>query len=247
VNGNDGNTALVLVHGGQHDSRCWQPTTQALARQAPAVRTLAVNLPGRQGVPGDLATVTVQDCVDAVVAQIEDAGLDDVVLVGHSLAGVTMPGIAAKLGPGRVRRLVFLASCVPPQGKRVLDTLFPPIRAVVTLSNGTMPRWVARRMFCNGMTPEQEAFTLGGLVPDAPALASERVDRSDLSPDIPRSWVLTLRDRSLSPKQQRRFVANLGGVDEVIELDTCHNAMISAPDELSGFSKVLRVTAGYPG
>ena len=45
--------------------------------------------------------------------------------------------------------------------------------------------------------------------------------------------MLTLRDKSLPPRQQRRFIENLGGVDEVIELDTCHNAMISMPDELA--------------
>jgi len=32
---------------------------------------------------------------------------------------------------------------------------------------------------------------------------------------------------------QREFIGNLGGVDEVIELDTCHNAMISEPVKLA--------------
>ncbi|PRE08850.1 hypothetical protein C6P92_26445, partial [Burkholderia multivorans] len=57
-------------------------------------------------------------------------------------------------------------------------------------------------------------------------------DRS-LLPAVPMSWVLTKRDRALRPKLQRRFIANLGGVDEVIELDTCHDAMISKPVELA--------------
>jgi len=49
--------ALVLIHGGQHDSRCWQPTVDAINREAPGTRILAVNLPGRMGVPGDLDTM----------------------------------------------------------------------------------------------------------------------------------------------------------------------------------------------
>jgi len=92
-----------------------------------------------------------------------------------------------------------------------------------------LPRWMAKRMFTNGMSPEQRAFSLSVLIPDASRLALERVDRSALPDRIPRSWVLTRRDRSLPPRQQRRLIENLGRVEEVIDLDTCHNAMISRP------------------
>jgi pimeloyl-ACP methyl ester carboxylesterase len=226
-------TALVLIHGGQHDSRCWQPTIDAIARDAPKARTLAVNLPGRQGVPGDLDTLTIADCVEAAVGQIERAGLADVVLVAHSMAGLTVPGVATRLGADRVRRIICVAASVPPQGKRVLDTLLPPIRLAVNRASNELPLWMAKRMFTNGMTPQQRAFSLSVLIPDASGLAFETVDRSGLPDRIPRSWVLTRRDRSLPPRQQRRFIENLGGVQEVIELDTCHNAMISRPDELA--------------
>jgi pimeloyl-ACP methyl ester carboxylesterase len=225
--------ALVLIHGGQHDSRCWQPTVDAITRDAPDARTLAVNLPGRRGVPGDLDTLTIADCVEAAVGQIEQAGLDDVVLVAHSMAGLTVPGVATRLGADRVRRIICVAASVPPQGKRVLDTLLPPIRLAVGRASNELPLWMAKRMFTNGMTPEQRAFSLSVLIPDASRLAFETVDRSGLPDRIPRSWVLTRRDRSLPPRQQRRFIDNLGGVQEVIELDTCHNAMISMPDELA--------------
>jgi pimeloyl-ACP methyl ester carboxylesterase len=228
-----GSPALVLIHGGQHDSRCWQPTIDAINRDAPGTRILAVNLPGRQGVPGDLDTLTIADCVEAAVGQIEQAALADVVLVGHSMAGLTLPGVATKLGADRVRRIICVAASMPPQGKRILDTLLPPIRLAVSRPSNELPLWMAKRMFTNGMTPQQRAFSLSVLIPDASRLALETVDRSGLPGRIPRSWVLTRRDRSLPPRQQRRFIDNLGGVEEVIELDTCHNAMISMPDELA--------------
>jgi pimeloyl-ACP methyl ester carboxylesterase len=228
-----GSAALVLVHGGQHDSRCWQPTIDVINRDAPGTRILAVNLPGRMGVPGDLDTLGIAECVEAAVSQIEQAGLGDIVLVGHSMAGLTVPGVAAKLGADRVRRIICVACSVPPQGKRILDTLIPPIRLAVSRAKKELPPWMAQWMFTNGMTPQQRAFSLSVLVPDSARLAFETVDRSGLPGRIPRSWVLTRRDHSLPPPQQRRFIDNLGGVDEVIELDTCHNAMISKPDELA--------------
>jgi hypothetical protein len=106
---------------------------------------------------------------------------------------------------------------------------------VSTASGGSneLPLAMAEQMFTNGMTPQQRAFSLSVLIPDASRLAFETVDRSGLPDRIPRSWVLTRRDQPLPPGQQREFIANLGGVEEVIELDTCHNAMISMPDELA--------------
>jgi pimeloyl-ACP methyl ester carboxylesterase len=231
--------ALVLVHGGQHTARCWDPTVQELARHAPGVKVLAVDLPGRAGVPGDLATLTIEQCVTSVVAQIEAAGLDEVVVVGHSMAGLTVPGVAARLGPERVRRLIMVACCVPKQGQTIVDTLAGPFRVMAAKAAKTMkpakpmPRAMANLMFCNGMTKAQKSFVYGQLCAEASTITAEPVDRSDLSTLIPRSWVLPLRDRSLRPKQQRTFIDNLGGVDDVVEIDACHDVMVSHPEELA--------------
>ena len=51
--------------------------------------------------------------------------------------------------------------------------------------------------------------------------------------DVPRTWILTLRDRALSPKSQRRSIAALGGVQTVIPIDTCHGLMVSEPKRLA--------------
>lgn len=95
--------ALVLVHGGAHAADCWDLTVEQLRRQAPDLPVLAVDLPGRAGKPADLASVSIGDCVESVVADIEGAGLSDVVICGHSMAGVTisagMPDVPPQ--PGR--------------------------------------------------------------------------------------------------------------------------------------------------
>ncbi|MGZ8748165.1 MAG: alpha/beta fold hydrolase, partial [Mycobacterium sp.] len=75
-----------------------------IRRIAPELSVLAVDLPGRRSKPGDLRTLTIADCVNSIVADIEQAGVDDVVVVGHSLAGIIAPAVAAKLGAGGVAR-----------------------------------------------------------------------------------------------------------------------------------------------
>src|SRR6516162_8679706 len=90
--------ALVLVHGGVHAADCWDLTIAELRRQEPQLETFAVDLPGRRGKPGDLSTATIGQWVESVVDDVERAGFEDIVIVGHSLAGVTLPGVVARLG-----------------------------------------------------------------------------------------------------------------------------------------------------
>jgi pimeloyl-ACP methyl ester carboxylesterase len=239
VVGATGTVGVVLIHGGSHTSRCWTPTRAELRRRAPELDVVTVDLPGRGSIPGTLRSVSIGDFVKSAVEQIERSGLNEVILVGHSMAGITLPGVAAALGPDRVRRMIFIATCVPAQGETVLDTLEEPLRTLARFlsrhdrPSRPFPGPIAAYMFCNGMSPEQRRFSLSDLVPEASSITKEKVDRSDLPPEIPKTWVLTLRDHSLTPARQRRFIDNLGGVDDVVEIDTCHNAMISAPEELA--------------
>src|ERR1700758_4364143 len=50
---------------------------------------------------------------------------------------------------------------------------------------------------------------------------------------VPRTWILTERDRALSVKLQRKGIEALGGVQTLIPIDTCHLLMVSEPDRLA--------------
>jgi hypothetical protein len=63
------------------------------------------------------------DWVDSVVSDIENAGIDDLVIVGHSLAGLTVPGVVTKLGPVRAREMIPAAAFLPPDGAAFVDTM----------------------------------------------------------------------------------------------------------------------------
>ncbi|WP_310258501.1 alpha/beta fold hydrolase [Pseudarthrobacter oxydans] len=218
----------MLVHGGGHDSRCWAPLLPHL--NGP---TLAVDLPGRGAKPGDLATLRMHDLVNSAVADLDAFDqAERVVLIGHSLAGILIPEIAARR-PDRVAHLVFLSCFVPAEGQTVADEMTPLLRVVsrgMTLFHARpVPKAIAKRMFCNDMTPEQTALTLSGLVPEAPGLLHDPVTRLGLPPAtvIPRTFIKTLRDRVISPETQDRFISNVGNC-EVRSLNAGHDAMISS-------------------
>ena len=231
--------ALVLVHGGAHAADCWDLTIDEIGRLAPELKVLAVDLPGRAGKPGALAALSIGDCVESVVADIEDAGLRDVVICGHSMAGVIVPSVVIKLGSQRVREMILAASFVPPQGTSILDTLGGPLgwyarrAATATQAPVEMRRFAARLAFCNGMTRQQRRFLLPRICGESIRLVTEKVDRGQLPDDIPRTWILTLRDHSLSARTQRRSVDVIGGVQTTIPIDTCHDLMVSEPKRLA--------------
>ena len=90
---------VVLVHGGGHGAWCWEPTIEHLASDV-----LAVDLPpksirggdGRFDRPPELLTLTVSDFAESVLADVDAAGYDRFVLVGHSMAGLTIPEVARR-------------------------------------------------------------------------------------------------------------------------------------------------------
>jgi pimeloyl-ACP methyl ester carboxylesterase len=225
---------LVLVHGGAHAADCWDLTIAELACQEPKLRVLAVDLPGRGRNPADLATITLTAWVDSVVADVEDAGFHDVVVVGHSMAGLTVPGVVTRLGASRVRELIMAAAFVPPQGLSVVDVLRGPLAPLARLGvrinkSFAMPTAAARFAFCNGMPRDQRAFALARIYAESPRVIAEAVDRPGLPDEVPRTWIMTLRDRALSSQQQLGCIEALGGVDTLISIDTCHDLMYSEP------------------
>lgn len=224
----------MLVHGGAHDGRCWQPLLPLL--DGPA---RAIDLPGRSGSKAELSALRLSDFVKSAVADLD--AFDDVervVLVGHSMAGITIPEVAARR-PTRVAQLVFLSCFVPKEGTSVLDGLPLPLRWITRCSiplagSRSMPPALARRLFCNDMDPEQERFALSVLTSEAVRVIQERVSRRDLpGPDVvPRTFIKLSQDRALPPKLQDQLIRNLGECD-VLTLDSGHNAMISHPRELA--------------
>ncbi len=226
----------VLVHGGGFTGSCWDELVPRL--DAPSI---AVDLPGRGRRPADLATVTVGDFVASVVEQLVDGGLSDVTLVGHSMAGITLPGVAAAV-PERLRRLVFVSCSVPPHGATLLAELGSLSPAVAEVAErlgdalvderGALHADLARAMFCNDMDEVTTLSTLARMVPESPSVLSEPVDLTGLASAVPRTYVRLARDASIDLNAQNRMIGNIERC-EVADLDAGHMAMISRPAALA--------------
>jgi pimeloyl-ACP methyl ester carboxylesterase len=231
--------ALVLVHGGGLAADSWELTVDEIHRQEPDLTVVTLDMPGRRNKPGDLRRLTISDYVDSLVDDIENAGLKDIVIVGHSMGGITLPGVAAKLGAVRVREMIFAAAFLPPEGTSIVDgspwLIATIARHVANKGVPTeTPKLMARFAYLNGVPLRRRRFMLGKLYAESLRILTEKMSRRGMPEDIPRTWILTLRDRALSPKVQRTYIEAIGGVQALIEIDTCHCLMVSEPELLAG-------------
>ena len=217
---------FVLIHGGAHGAWCWEPMLPYL--DAPA---LALDLPGRGARPADLEKLTLADFANAAVEDIEAGGLSSAILVGHSMAGLTLPRVLERV-PERVAHAVFVACVVPSEGQNVFDAIALPDSERPSRPE-LLPAERARAMFCSDMDDVQTRFVLGKLCPEALGPMTEPARLAGLRHPLPRSYVKLLRDQTLSPERQDEFARNAGPRCAVHELDAGHDAMISRPRELA--------------
>jgi pimeloyl-ACP methyl ester carboxylesterase len=229
--------AIVLVHGGGLGKECWDPLLPYLDGEV-----LAVDLPGRGDHPADLAKVGIADFVDSVVDDIVTRDLHEVVLVGHSLAGLTIPQVAARV-PDRIRALVFVSCTVPRDGQTTYDTLDPEIQAISDGSPrdelATLDPEIATAYFYNDVTDREVLdWGLSLLVPEAPASVTDPMVLSTMPRDLRRVWIRLDDDLIVVPEKQDRFIENLGGC-EVLQLDAGHMAMISRPKDLAALISAI--------
>jgi len=216
---------VILVHGGFHTSACWSSLLPLL--ELPA---RAVDLPGRGDRPADLATVTLDDCVAAVLDEADAAGFERFVLVGHSLGGVTITETGYR-HPGRIAHLVYVGALVPPPGSNAAKAMTG--NDLVT-ADGLLPLLeadTARAFFGNDLTDEEWVTAAAGLVPDAVNLMNARV--SGYPVQVPTVYVNMTEDVPVPPPLAEQMAANLGAGVERRTIEAGHSVMVSKPRELA--------------
>jgi len=99
---------FVLVYGAWHGAWCWEKVIAHLHHLGH--QAVAVDLPGSD------PTASFDDYARVVLAAAE--GLDDPILVGHSMGGQIIPIVA---GHRSVSRLIYLCATFPDVGRSLFD------------------------------------------------------------------------------------------------------------------------------
>jgi pimeloyl-ACP methyl ester carboxylesterase len=252
---------LVLVHGGAHGAWCWEPLLPHLDGGALAVDLPPKSVrggPGRYDAPPGLNDVRLNDFADSLQRDVDAAGFDRFVLVGHSMGGLTISEVARRF-PERVRHLVYVSCMVPPEGASAIEALPEDLRAMTREAVeearrggdnpiGGLDEQTIRYMFCNDMDEEQTRFVLDHTGTEAAAVLAEPVSRAAIPADVPKTFVKLLQDQSLAPDNQDALIQNLrdcpGGKVDVVTIDAGHEVMISRPKELADVLNAIAASSG---
>jgi pimeloyl-ACP methyl ester carboxylesterase len=225
-------TVFSLVHGGQQGAWCFEPLIGELDRRG--YRSIAIDLP--IGDPDAGAS----EYADAVVDSVRDVE-GEVIVVGHSLGGLTLPLIAQRRP---VRVLVFLCAAVPVPGTSLAEVI------------GTDPNLLDDAAGRH-LTPREEARQV--FFPDCPPAVQEwALDRQRAQCEKPhrevtplREWPATpavvvhgLADRCIPIERGRRVTERVFGLAPV-EIDEGHFPFLTnVPLVADGLVRLARDEAG---
>jgi pimeloyl-ACP methyl ester carboxylesterase len=224
---------VALVHGAYHGAWCWRYVVPALE-----ARGFAVVAPD---LPCDDADAGLEEYAGVVEAALGDAS--DVVLVGHSLGGLTIPVVAARRP---VRALAFLCSVPVPPGPTVvgvMPTLVSPAFLTADRFHDERDREMlsnqaARALFFDDVAEEEALQAVARLRPQA---RRPLVEPSPLEiwPDVATRVILTTDDRVVSLAAAREWL----GSTEPLLLPGSHSPFLSRPRALAD---LLATVAGLP-
>lgn len=224
-------TTFALVHGAWLGAWSWESVTPLLERAGH--RVVAMDLPCEDG------SASFDVYADVVCASLAGCD-DDVVLVGHSLGGHTVPLVAERRS---VRHVVYLCGVVPSIGQSVLDQLrdepsmLDPLwqQGVAGPDQQTRAMWVdsgiAQRVMYHDCDDRTANAAFRRLRPQA--LYPQRFPLSlSRFPAVPSTYVVCSDDRFLSPEWSKR-VAHDRLDAELIELLGSHSPLLSRPESVA--------------
>ena len=223
-------TTFALIHGAWHGGWCWEPLIPELERRGH--RAVAVDL------PCDDPSATTMDNAKLVADSLADAD-DDVVVVGHSLGGITAVVIPL-LRP--VRRVVFLGALMPRPG-RSLGEVMGSEPDTTTEAFNALPRhvgedgsvtWdpdVAGPFFYQACPPETAAWAAPQLRTQVWTTTRERCPLDDW-PGCELASIVCADDEVITPAWSRRIARDVLHVPP-IDLPGGHFPMLGIPSQLA--------------
>lgn len=215
---------FVLVAGAWLGAWAWDEVAVELREGGHGAHALTLSgLAERQGEPTGQ-----QAHVRDIVEEIERLDLRDVVLVGHSYAGIPVGQAAERIGD-RLARVVFVDANVPADGRAFLEGW-----ALMTLggSNNGFWRPLEPDDFANqGLTDEHIARIVAGSTPHPGTTLTEPAVLTRPLDMLPTTYIQCLLDHLTLPPR----VVELLKSDrwELFEMFTGHWPMYSEPRELA--------------
>ncbi len=221
-------TGIVLIHGAGLGRYVWSEIIQYFNNPV-----LPIEFPNRE--IGDKANdkLLFEDYLNATIKQINGWGVDQFIVVAHSIGGC----IGIKLNDHFEERIVgFIAisAIIPKRGKSFTNCFPVPqkliLPLVLKLLGTKPPEKVIEEELCNDLERPQSKEIVRRFSPESAKLYTTKINYNA----FPKKslFIKLLNDKSITPDMQNEMIKNLK-CHEVIELSSGHLPMISKPKDLA--------------
>ena len=224
-------TTYALMHGEWHSGWHWHALVEILREHG--YRAVAPDLPIDDPDAGAI------EWANAVLDAVSD---DDgpIIVVGHSLAGLAVPLVAASRP---VAGMVFLSAFIPQPGASASETIpgtalterFRSLTARLEAYEDGSTRWVSLTDAAESMydeLPRGVALVAASHLRRQYYPIWEEVCPLDEWPDVPATYVVCTKDQVVNPKWARRVSREVLGVPPV-ELPGGHSPFLARPAQLA--------------
>lgn len=228
---------FILVHGSFHGGWCWKHVAGLLRNGGHDVYTPSLTGLGERA--HLLARgVDLETHIADVLGLVSSEDLNDVVLVGHSAAGMIVDAVADRC-PERVRALIYLDGTPAEDGRSFFDIMAihqpevvkaarefinrvgdgwrvsPLSAAAFGIRDPMMQQWVEERLRPQSLATFEQAVTIRG--------SGARVPRAYIACTDP-----VYSPMSVAAAEHAKLCRW-----KYREIHTCHDAMLTAPAELA--------------
>lgn len=224
----------LLVHGGTSTGAIWDRVIPYLEAAGHAV--YAPDLKGMGSRIDELSPdISLNDYIDDVSQVVYQHNLDNVILVGHSVAGLTITAVASQM-PERIGKLVYLDALLPEVGSSAFSLLKPEIVAwlkELAEKGGDGWRYLPEQLVTEQDFPDKDEreWILSRRSPQPISVQQTPVyfDPNVIA-NIPKYYVYCTADGSMTAEFAKKAKDEGWHYDE---MDTGHMSMVTSPEELS--------------
>lgn len=236
-------TTYVLVHGAWHGGWCWSRVRRALMATGSDVCTPTLTGLGERA---HLASreVDLETHICDVLGVLEAENLTDIILVGHSYAGIVVTAVADRAAQ-RIAHVVYLDAVVPRNGQCLYDCVPTQLKthieeqATIGGEGWCVPVAAASAQFLGLQHEEDVRWVMPKLTPHPIRTFRETVQLGSKLPPAPRTYIKCIGDKTRG--QSKTMQAD--GIDNYHELRTGHDAMVTAPQDLADLLRKVAETA----
>lgn len=232
-----GKMTFVLVHGAWQAPYAWEMVKENLLKAG--FRVSVIQLPGHGQDNTDHKTLHMESYVKYVSNAITAIG-EKVILVGHSMAGMIISGVAEQI-PDLIDKLVYIAAYVPANGQSayalsLLDQqslLGASLLVSEDQSEFDLIKEDIINIFCQDGTDHIQQLILENYRSEPAAPFSDPVALSDERfGKVAKYYIQTLKDHGIGKDLQKEMIA-AAAITNVYALNSGHSPVLSMPEEVS--------------